>query len=414
MNTVNEHVMSSMINREKGHTGSGTDWFSVIVLTVAAIVFVTAELLPVGIIPEISMSFNESIGKVGLMVTGYAWTVAASAVLITAWLAPLERRALLLIITLLFAAANLLVACSASLYWLFFARIIGAFSHGVFWSSVGPLCVRLSNSSSKARITAFVFGGIAIATVIAVPAGTLLAQWLGWRYAFGSIALTSFMIAAAVALRFPVLRSESRSNLHQLPVLLRHPLIRRLCPATALALTGHFCAFTYISPLLEKNIGIAYDHLAVYLFLFGAAGVAGNVLAGMLKDHQLRRAAQGIMAAMATVIILCACIPMYSYLIAALLMIVWGAGICLLTVALQSLILTLPSGLTDAASAMYVTMFNTGIGGGALLGGLLVDHMPTSSVAWTGGAVLLLAAIVIGLPIKSYQPVTILTNTETD
>ena len=68
-----------------------TDWFLLLVLMVAAIVFVMAELLPVGILPEISASLHESIGRAGLMVTGYAWAVVFSAVLITNWLAPVER-----------------------------------------------------------------------------------------------------------------------------------------------------------------------------------------------------------------------------------------------------------------------------------------------------------------------------------
>lgn len=392
--------MRFMIQKRFNFTAASTDWFSIIILTIAAITFVTAELLPVGILPEISLCFHQPIGKVGLMVTGYAWTVAASAVLITAWLAPLERRILLLFITSLFAAANVLVACSPSLSFLFFARILGAFSHGVFWSIVGPLCVRLSGHSSKARATSIVFGGIAVATVLAVPAGTLLAQWFGWRMAFVGIACISFLLTVAIVIRFPCLPSTSHSCLNQLSQLVRHPMLHRLCPATALALTGHFCAFTYIGPLLEKSVGIAYSQLAFYLFLFGMAGVIGNLIAGKLPDHQLQRACQWVMAVMAIVIVSCACIPKESHVFAALFIIVWGASICFLTVALQSLILTLPSAMTDAASAIHVSMFNTGIGTGALLGGLIVDHLPVQMVAWVGGACLLATAVMMGWPIR--------------
>jgi len=83
-----------------------TDWFSIILLTLAAVVFVTAELLPVGILTNISVSLHEPIGYVGLMVTGYALTVALSAVIITSLLAPMERRKLLLFIIILFAVAG--------------------------------------------------------------------------------------------------------------------------------------------------------------------------------------------------------------------------------------------------------------------------------------------------------------------
>ena len=357
--------------------------------------FVTAELLPVGILTEISTSFQQPIGKVGLIVTSYAWTVAFSAVLITIWLAPLERRKLLIIITLLFAIANIGVACAPSLLILFITRILGAFSHGVFWSTVGPLCLRLSGPVSKTRATAIVFGGIAAATVIAVPAGTLLAQWLGWRIVFASIAFTSVMITIAISLRFPHFQSESHINLHQLLQLLRHPLLRKLFPATALAITGHFCAFTYISLLLQKKIAIASTHLAFYLFIFGVAGVVGSVLASRLADYHLDRICQWIMLIMGLVIMLFAYLPTGATILVSLLIATWGAGICVLTVALQSLILTLPGKMTDVASSMYVSMFNIGIGSGALLGGLLIDHRCVQAVAWVGGIFLFIAAMII-------------------
>ncbi|OGT21834.1 MAG: hypothetical protein A3C55_03950 [Gammaproteobacteria bacterium RIFCSPHIGHO2_02_FULL_42_13] len=378
-----------------------SDWFALIILTITAIVFVTAELLPVGILPEISASFQQPIGRVGLMVTGYAWTVAISAVLITSYLASLERRKLLFFISVLFAVANFMVACSSSLAVLFIARVIGAFSHGVFWSIAGPLCLRLSGHTSKARVATVVFSGIAIATVVAVPAGTVLAQHLGWQAAFASIAFINLIIAFLVVVRFPpTLTSESRSYLSQLPQIICHPLLRRLFPSTALALTGHFCAFTYISLLLIKGVGVSPAHLAFYLFLFGGAGVIGNVLAGKLVDSQLKQACLWIMIVMAIAIMLCAFLPLGASISAGFLVIIWGAGICMLTVSIQSLILTLPIQIADVASAMNVSMFNVGIGSGALFGGLIVDHMPLEAVALVGGITLLMAAAIMAWPIK--------------
>ncbi|NNM59252.1 MAG: MFS transporter [Legionellales bacterium] len=394
-------MVKILLTNKLSHSKECTDWFSVLILMMTAIVFVTAELVPVGILPEISASFQQPIGTVGLMVTAYAWSVGLTAVLITSWLAPLERRTLLLLITLLFAGANLLIACASSLNVLFIARVLGAFGHGVFWSIVGPLCVRVSGSSSKARATAIVFGGIAVATVLAVPAGTLLAQYMGWRFTFGAVALTSVLLAIAIAIRFPRLTSENRGHLNQLFLIAGHPLLMRVFLATILALTGHFCAFTYVSLLLEKGVGIAPSHLAFYLFLFGGAGVLGSALASKLADQNLRYACFTVMAIMSFMIMIFSCLPMGSNIIAALLLIIWGGGICVLTIGLQSLILVLPVRIADAASAIYVSMFNIGIGSGAFLGGLLVDHFPLATVGLIGGMLLLIAAMVIGLPIKN-------------
>lgn len=386
-----------------------TQWFSILILAIAAAIFVTAELLPVGILLEVGTSFHQPIGKVGLMVTGYAWTVAISALLITSWLASLERRALLLVIMLIFSIANLLVAFSPSLLWLFIARVIGAFSHGVFWSIVGPLSIRLVGNTAKAKATSIVFGGMAVASIFAVPIGILLAQSLGWRSAFISIAAISLLIAIAIILKFPRLQGENKSHSYvkQMPILLKHPLLQRVFPATALALTGHFCAFTYISALLEKRIGIDEQQLPFYLFLFGISGVIGNAFSGMLADRMLRHTGQLTMLMMAIVLILMSYFQGGMIFLLVCLVAIWGMSMCLLTVTLQSLILTVPQSIAGAASAMHVSMFNIGIGTGALLGGYCIDNLPVQAVALTGSFSLFVSAIIMMWPLKKQQTVNL-------
>ncbi len=367
-----------------------------VILTMGSIVFVTAEILPVGILSEISNSFSAPIGKVGLMVTGYAWAVAISAVFITRLLSNMDRRNLLLIITLLFFLANLFVAITPSLNGLYIARIVAAFSHGVFWSIIGPLCVRLSVSTNKAKATGLVFGGIAIASVIAVPLGVLLTQWVGWRMAFLALAIVSLAIAIAVWLFFPRLPSENRTSLKQIGQLLFHPFLQRLYPATILALTGHFCAFTYIAFILEKMIQIPHQSLAFYLFLFGISGFIANLIVGIIPDQYLRMTSQWDMWIMAIVIVLCTLIPKSSFWMAAIVMVIWGAGIAVLTVTLQSLILTLPTHLMDIASAVHVSCFNIGIGSGALIGGIIADSYGSAQfISWASGTVLIIAGFIL-------------------
>lgn len=374
-------------------------WLAVALLSLAALVFVTAELIPVGILHEIGQTFHEPVGRVGLMVTGYAWTVALSAVFVTGLLTRLERRALLLTIMTAFALGNLLVAVAPSLPLLFAGRVLGAFSHGVFWSIAGPLAVRLVSGAAKARATAVVFGGIAVATVIAVPAGTFLAQAIGWRFTFAAIALVSLAIAGLALVFFPILPSEGGNRFGMLPVLLRRPLLRRTLPATALALTGHFCAFTYVGPLLEQEVGIRHSSLGFYLIVFGLAGAVGNGVVGLVSDRFLRPATAAAMAAMALTIAACAGLASGRPLLAMGLVAIWGGGICLLTVTLQSLVLRLAPDAGDTASSMHVAMFNTGIGSGALLGGLLIDRATPAVPAWAGSAALAAAMLIVAWPV---------------
>lgn len=380
------------------------DWVSVGLLAVAALVFVTAELLPVGILREIGDSFGQSVGLVGLMVTGYGWTVALSAILVTSWLAPMERKRLLLFLLSVFALSNLLVAVAPSLPMLLAARVLGALSHGVFWSTVGSLAVRLAQHGGKARATSLVFGGIAIATVAAVPAGTYLAQHLGWRPTFLTLATMSQTLVVLMALRLPRLVSQSGQRRPSLRALRGHSALLRTFPATALALTGHFCAFTYIGPILENIAAVPHVALPFYLLVFGVAGIAGNALASRVSDQRLHQCICVTLAAMAAAVIGTLLLKPGADILALALVLVWGAGICLLTVSLQSRVLSLaPTTAVDTASSIHVAMFNTGIGSGAMLGGLLIDRLPASAAAVLGGLALLLSLGVIAWPASQAQ-----------
>ena len=51
-------------------------WLPIIGLAFATFVFNTSEFLPVGLLPEIAESLDESVSFTGLIITGYAWVVA--------------------------------------------------------------------------------------------------------------------------------------------------------------------------------------------------------------------------------------------------------------------------------------------------------------------------------------------------
>ncbi|NHB93855.1 hypothetical protein [Photorhabdus cinerea] len=80
---------------------SYSSWLSVIVLSLAAVIFVTAELLPIGILHEIGDTYKKSVGTIGLIVTGYAWVVGISAIFSTSLFINIERKKLLLKIVIL-------------------------------------------------------------------------------------------------------------------------------------------------------------------------------------------------------------------------------------------------------------------------------------------------------------------------
>ncbi|MFG2772450.1 hypothetical protein [Streptomyces sp. NPDC048350] len=130
-------------------------WARVGAVTLGVFTVMTAELLPVGLFTPVAAELNVSPGAAGLMVTVPVLVAAAvSAPLIAVRAAGAYRRAVLVVLMALVAAANLVTAAAAHF--------------------AGGLAPRLVPAADVGRATAVVFGGVSAASVLGALLGGLL------------------------------------------------------------------------------------------------------------------------------------------------------------------------------------------------------------------------------------------------
>jgi MFS family permease len=148
------------------------------ILTLAACVFlsVTSEMLPTGLLSEMSGDLGVEESRVGLLVSVFAVAVVVSSAPLAALTRRVPRHALLLAVLAVFATSNLLTAIAPTFELVTATRVLGGLAHGLFWAVVGAYSAHLVPPALIGRAVALTVGGGSLAFVLGVPVGTAAGQ----------------------------------------------------------------------------------------------------------------------------------------------------------------------------------------------------------------------------------------------
>jgi predicted MFS family arabinose efflux permease len=243
-----------------------------------AFALVTSEFLPIGLLPDIARDIGVTHGQAGLMVTLPGVLAALAAPLSVHFAGGLERRRVLLILLALLVVSNLVVALSSSFLVVLFGRALLGIAIGGFWSIAGALGPRLRPGPDGVRAAAVILGGVSLGTVAGLPAGALMGELLGWRYAFGASAVLAAIAIGAIFALLPIVQPIASAGLRDMIALLRQGKSRTALLAASVMYTGTFGAYTYVAPFLSQQAGIAGEMLSLLLFASGAAGLRATCL----------------------------------------------------------------------------------------------------------------------------------------
>lgn len=366
-------------------------WIPVILLACSAFVFNTTEFAPIALLSDIAADLGITTSHAGLLVTIYAWMVAILSLPLMLLCAGMERRALLRNLFLLFIASHLLSSVANNFSVLLLSRIGVACAHSVFWAITVPLAVRIAPPSYGSRALGILSTGTALAMVLGLPLGRAIGLYLGWRMTFLCIGVMALLVMAALLKHLPVLPSLHSGNLKSLPGLLKRPALVGLYLLTALLVTGHFTAYTYIEPFIIEVVRGSENFATFVLLLFGLAGVVGCYLFTVTNDrHPTATFAIPVcLIAVCLLLLLPAARTLWGLVAVCM---VWGMAMSTVNLVLQARLVAVAPDATDVAMSMQSGIYNIGIGSGAFVGGLVTDHLGLAMVGLVAGGIAVIAS----------------------
>ena len=367
---------------------------AMLVLATIAFTAITTELLPSGLLPQISAGLNVSEPVAGYLAAAYAAVIVVTVVPAARLLVRVPRHALLVGLVLTFALSNAWVGLAPDFTSAMIARLVGGLAHGLLWTTMAPFVARVVPAAKVGKALAIVFSGNSLGLAIGAPVGTALGGFFGWRAAFLAMAGFGLVLTVLAFFLLPRVHRISGAARPSLRKALGQPGVKAVAVAWPLLVLAHFALFTYIAPYIREAALPDYA-ISLSLTVLGASGLLGIWIAGLTVDSRPRRSLLITTAAIAASMFLLP-LAVGNLVLALILMTVWGAGLGAIGIYNQSAILRAGGQYQEAANGLTVLTIQVGITIGALYG---------SAALVAGGA--LLVPVAAALPVVAALVITL-------
>ena len=180
-------------------------WSAVFALSLCVATLVASEFMPVSLLTPIAADLHLTEGQGGQTIAVSGVFAVLTSLFISALTPGLDRRALLLWLTVLMLVSGLVTALAPNYAVLIAGRALVGVVIGGFWSLSAATIMRLVPAADVPRGLAILNGGNALATTIAAPLGSFLGQYIGWRGAFFTVVPLAALTLIWLCLTLPAM-----------------------------------------------------------------------------------------------------------------------------------------------------------------------------------------------------------------
>ena len=350
-------------------------WFVLGLMASVTFVGILSELVPSGILPQMTEGLGIEESEVGFLVGVYALASAIAAIpLVSATLA-FNRKTLLMALLIGFAASNIVVGLASSYTVIIAARIVGGICAGVMWPMIAAYGTRLVPENMHGKAITVIMSGNTLGISIGLPVMTTIGLTFGWRSVFLALGVIVAVIAMLSYFYLPAVKGEKLNRSNSPLAVLKMPSMLIVLLLTFLSVAAHYGIYTYITLLVEM-IGFA-GGIGVALLIFGIGSVISVVVSAKYIDAYLRP----LIVAMLGI----GGISMAMFLafkgtmgISHAAFFLWGLAFGPLVTMYQTAVTKQVEKARDIATSVQSSVFNLSIMVATWIGGMLLINFPAS------------------------------------
>ncbi|MCC3345906.1 MFS transporter [Psychrobacter sanguinis] len=256
---------------------------------------ILSELVPSGILPQMTQGLGIEDTQVGFLVGIYALASAIFAIPLISMTLAVNRKTLLLILLAGFALSNIVVGMSSSYYLIVAMRILGGICAGIMWPMIAAYGAALVTEELQGRAITIIMAGNTFGVSLGLPFMTYIGTHLGWRTEFILLGAIGALIALVAAKFLPSVPGEKLTQSNSPIAMLKIPQVWIVLILTFLSVVAHYSTYTYITLLVETLD--FQGGISLALLIFGIGSVISVVLSARVIDAHLRGLIVAMLAA---------------------------------------------------------------------------------------------------------------------
>ncbi|MDP4086156.1 MAG: MFS transporter [Bacillota bacterium] len=236
-----------------------------------------------GLLPDICATFQISESIAGQAVSVFTLCYALAAPIFATLFAGKPLRDILVFALAVFTLANVASALAPNFLVLLIARAIAGMGAGLFSPLASVGASSIVSKPNRGRALGLILGGMSMGTVVGVPVGLIMEDYMGWQGPLWLIASISLIALGGILTCFPNIKVQAVPSLRQRLVMLTNNRVLTIVSITFITSVASLGLYTYISVLFQNTGG--NPNITPFLWTWGIGGVVGSFSIGPLIDR---------------------------------------------------------------------------------------------------------------------------------